>query len=400
MHYATLENFYYPKNIIYEYRPHTVLSLIDDNKNFIYKKEYVDQNNNNNEFPNDTKIKKIHNRRKNSHYNDYNKYIEENKYKVDIEYTNKNKEDIHIYNEKENFPYIKNKEELNNINKKNQKCDCRILCFKKNEQNHYNNFFNSKKYIPTLKANKKELKYFFDIIKNMIKKNMNNNDNIYILVMNFLCKNFPSYIGLFAHLWFECKILLAEKLIIVEFFRQIKISSEIIYHFFNCGYDSFETLLSITPHDLINIQNFNNVTWIPGHSFRLKMIFSNIKDYFKIFIQQNDDYIKKIKNYIIQKRKKKTKLINKSKFIHHDNKNNKNHIIKLNLPVHKFLSMKTLHDINITNTKINDPLSSDVKYFKFKPHNMFQQKESIITNYQCFPQPLWKHINSFFNTTC
>ncbi|SOV79549.1 conserved Plasmodium protein, unknown function [Plasmodium sp. gorilla clade G3] len=386
--------------MIYEYRPHTILRVIEDNKNFIYKKELVEPKNNNNEIHNDTNIKKIFKNQNNSHYNDYHKYIEQNKYKVDKKYKNKNKEDIDIYNEKDNLEYIKNKKELNNINKKKEKYDCEILSFKKTEQNYYNNFFNSKKYIPTLKANKNELKYFFHIIKNMMKKNIHNNDNIYILLMNFLCKNFPSYIGLFAHLWFECKILLAEKLIIVEFFRQLKINSEIIYHFFNCGYDSFETLLSITPHDLINIQNFNNVTWIPGHSFRLKMIFSNIKDYFKIFIQQNDDYIKKIKNYIIQKRKKKTKYINNSKFIQHDNKKNKKDITYLNLPMNKYLSMQALHDVNITDTKIMDTLSSNVKHLKFKPHNLFQQKEPIITNYQCFAEPLWKNINNFFSTTC
>ncbi|SOV24011.1 conserved Plasmodium protein, unknown function [Plasmodium sp. DRC-Itaito] len=389
MHYATLQKFYYPKNLINEYRPQTVLRVVEDNKKFIYKKENVKEKNKKNEIHNETKIKKknIYKNQNNSHYN---KDVEENKYNADKEY--KYKSDLHIYNEKDNFEYI---------NKKKENCNCEIICLKKNEQNYYNHFFNSKKYIPTLKANKNELKYFFHIIKNMMKKNIHNNDNIYILLMNFLCKNFPSYIGLFAHLWFECKILLAEKLIIVEFFRQLKINSEIIYHFFNSGYDSFETLLSITPHDLIKIQNFNNVIWIPGHSFRLKMIFSNIKNYFKIFIQQNDDYIQKIKNYIIQKRNKKTKHIKNSKYIQHYNKNNKKDINHLNLPpIHKYLSMQQLHDINIMHTKKMDLLSSNVKHLKFKPQNIFEQNESLITNYHCFAEPLLKTINSFFSTTC
>ncbi|ANQ11188.1 Uncharacterized protein PCOAH_00051950 [Plasmodium coatneyi] len=172
----------------------------------------------------------------------------------------------------------------------------------RDEREKYNELFEAKMYLPPLRASKRELNFFFKILSNAMEKN--NKSNIYISLMNILCKNFPSYIGLFAHLWFQCKVLLAEKLILIEFFRQLKINSEIINHFFNYGYDSFETILSITPQDLKNIQEFNKVTWLPGHTFRLKMIFSQIEKYFKLFIQQNDDYVQKIKKFILNKRKK------------------------------------------------------------------------------------------------
>ncbi|KJP87607.1 hypothetical protein AK88_02775 [Plasmodium fragile] len=172
----------------------------------------------------------------------------------------------------------------------------------RDEREKYNEFFEAKIYLPPLRASKRELNFFFKILSNAIEKN--NTSNIYISLMNILCKNFPSYIGLFAHLWFQCKVLLAEKLILIEFFRQLKINSEIINHFFNYGCDAFETILSITPQELTNIQEFNKVTWLPGHTFRLKMIFSQVDKYFNLFMQQNDDYVQKIKKFILSKRKK------------------------------------------------------------------------------------------------
>ncbi|EDL44274.1 hypothetical protein PVIIG_01529 [Plasmodium vivax India VII] len=172
----------------------------------------------------------------------------------------------------------------------------------RDEREKYNEFFEAKMYLPPLRASKRELNFFFKILSNAMEKN--NKSNIYISLMDILCKNFPSYIGLFAHLWFQCKVLLAEKLILIEFFRQLKINSEIINHFFNYGYDSFETILSITPQDLANVQEFNKVTWLPGHTFRLKMIFSQIEKYFNLFIQQNDDYVQKIKKFILSKRRR------------------------------------------------------------------------------------------------
>lgn len=84
----------------------------------------------------------------------------------------------------------------------------------------------------------------------------------------------------------------------------------------------------------------------------------------------------------------------------HYNNNNKKDSTNLKLPIHTFLSMQALHDMHINKTNINDPLSSNVKYLKFKPHDLVHQNQSIITDYQCFPHPLWKTINSFFNTTC
>lgn len=173
------------------------------------------------------------------------------------------------------------------------------------KRKNYEDSFNSKIYVRSLKANKKELDYFFEILFNhLIAKKT---ENVYVEMINYLCTNFASYIGIFAKMWNECKVLLCERIILMEFFKQLKINVEILNHFFNCGYDSMETLLTITPLDLVAIQKHNNVTWLPGHAYRLRMVFSKIKDYVDLFFEKNADYIKKIRTVVL-KHRKKTKL--------------------------------------------------------------------------------------------
>lgn len=186
---------------------------------------------------------------------------------------------------------------------KNEKKDekrNKIKCI--NIKRKYEDLFNSKQYIPHLKASKEDLECFFKLVLNHLETQQT--ENIYIEIMNFLCANFTPYIGIFGVLWNECKVLLCEKLILIEFFKQLKINIEILNHFFNCGYDSVETFLTITPMNLIEIQKTNNVFWLPGHAFRLKMIFSKIKDYMDIFFEKNADYIKNMKKVILKHRRK------------------------------------------------------------------------------------------------
>ncbi|CRG97103.1 conserved Plasmodium protein, unknown function [Plasmodium gallinaceum] len=296
------------------------------------------------------------------------------------------KEDDNFYarkkknNEKSNILRKHNKSEKHEKifcgNLKDIKIDCDNF---KNEKDNYNNFFDSKIYLPELRASKEELKYFFKIICIMLEKNKK--ENIYVNLMNFLCKNFSIYIGLFANLWFQCKILLAEKLILIEFFKQLKINSEIINHFFNYGYDSFETILSITPQDLIKIQKFNNVTWIPGHAFRIKIIFSKINDYFKCFYEKNEDYIKEMKKFILHNRRK-TKLTNQL-ILTQEKKNKrdktdispctptKKNVIKNYEP---YISLKLKNENSIHNNQLyrNIPL---LKYYQYCPYYKFHKNK-------------------------
>lgn len=171
-----------------------------------------------------------------------------------------------------------------------------------NKRKQYEDLFDSKKYLPTLKASKEELHFFIEVLRNHLEKS--NAQNIYVEMMNFLCSNFASYIGTFATVWNECKVLLCEKILLIEFFKQLKINMEILNHFFNSGYDSVETFLTITHVNLVEIQMINKVIWLPGHAFRLKQIFSKIKEYMDLFFQKNADYIEKLRKVIIKHRKK------------------------------------------------------------------------------------------------
>lgn len=272
----------------------------------------------------------------------------------------------------------------------------------RDEREKYNEFFEAKMYLPPLRASKRELKFFFKILSKEMRKY--NKSNIYITLMNILCRNFPSYIGLFAHLWFQCKVLLAEKLILIEFFRQLKINSEIIDHFFNYGYDSFETILSMTPHELTKIQEFNKVTWLPGHTFRLKMIFSQIEKYFNLFIQQNDDYVQKIKKFILRKRKKTEMTVQLSlerqqndrgecgMYRPHVGNNNTN----LQLP------LEGSQDDNIITYQPYVSLNWRNKNYSYNstPDNLLYTNRTILKNYSCSPYPVLRTLQDFFSLRC
>ncbi|GAW83840.1 hypothetical protein, conserved [Plasmodium gonderi] len=261
------------------------------------------------------------------------------------------------------------------------------------EKETYNEFFESKLYIPSLRANKRELDFFFKILKKAMEKN--SKYNIYINLMNILCKNFPSYIGLFAKLWFQCKVLLAEKLILIEFFRQLKINSEIINHFFNYGYDSFETILSITPEDLIKIQKFNNVTWVPGHAFKLKIIFSQIEEYFKLFIRQNDDYVRKIKKIILNKRKKTELTVQLSL------EQQKNSVEERENIYYTF-SPQTLKNFNTIVYQPHMSLNMRGKNLLYNPlpDKSLYYNKTYVKNYQHPPYSLLRYVHNFFSLHC
>ncbi|KAF4736776.1 hypothetical protein FOZ63_018324, partial [Perkinsus olseni] len=69
-----------------------------------------------------------------------------------------------------------------------------------------------------------------------------------------------------------------EKIDVVNFFRVNKMSAQIAAHFINAGYDTVETLESLTPGDLQDIETFNDAKWLPGHKVRLVQLFSDIQD--------------------------------------------------------------------------------------------------------------------------
>jgi len=95
-------------------------------------------------------------------------------------------------------------------------------------------------------------------------------------IVNFLCKHYPEHLHGFASIWQMDPDLENERLEVVNFFKSHKISTAVAAHFTNAGYDTLDTLTTLSPDSLVDVEAFNNVKWLPGHKVRLQQIFSEI----------------------------------------------------------------------------------------------------------------------------
>lgn len=95
-------------------------------------------------------------------------------------------------------------------------------------------------------------------------------------IVDFLCKHYPEHLHGFASIWQMDPDLEGERHEVVNFFKSHKISTAIAAHFTNAGYDTLDTLTTLQPDSLVDVEAFNNVKWLPGHKVRLQQIFSEI----------------------------------------------------------------------------------------------------------------------------
>jgi len=95
-------------------------------------------------------------------------------------------------------------------------------------------------------------------------------------IVNFLCKHYPEHLHGFASIWQADPDLERERHEVVNFFKSHKIGTAVAAHFTNAGYDTLDTLTTITPDSLVDVESFNNVKWLPGHKVRLQQIFAEI----------------------------------------------------------------------------------------------------------------------------
>jgi len=95
-------------------------------------------------------------------------------------------------------------------------------------------------------------------------------------IVNFLCKHYPEHLHGFASIWNMDPDLERERHEVVNFFKSHKISTAVSAHFTNAGYDTLDTLTTLSPDQLVDVEAFNNVKWLPGHKVRLQQIFSEI----------------------------------------------------------------------------------------------------------------------------
>lgn len=105
-------------------------------------------------------------------------------------------------------------------------------------------------------------------------------------IVDFLCKHYPEHLHGFASIWQMDPDLERERHEVVNFFKAHKISTAVAAHFTNAGYDTLDTLTTLSPDSLVDIEAFNNVKWLPGHKVRLQQIFAEISARVRAYRQQ------------------------------------------------------------------------------------------------------------------
>jgi len=112
--------------------------------------------------------------------------------------------------------------------------------------------------------------------------------NVIFFIVDFICKNYPEHLSGFASIWNGDPDLERDRLQVVEFFRFQKLPSEIAVHFTNAGFDTLETLCTLTAESLDDIERFHQTRWLPGHKVRLQQTFSDIAGRVRAFRQERE----------------------------------------------------------------------------------------------------------------
>ncbi|GAW81452.1 stripes inner membrane complex protein [Plasmodium gonderi] len=123
--------------------------------------------------------------------------------------------------------------------------------------------------------------------------------NVIHFIVDFLCKHYPQHLHGFEAIWNGDPDLEQERILVVEFFKQQKIPVEISVHFVNAGFDTIETLCTLSTNALDDVEKFNNTRWLPGHKVRLQQTFNDITNRVRIFKEQRDALIKSLKHRFI-----------------------------------------------------------------------------------------------------
>jgi len=106
-------------------------------------------------------------------------------------------------------------------------------------------------------------------------------------MVDFLCKHYPEHLHGFASIWQMDPDLESERHEVVNFFKAHKISTAVAAHFTNAGYDTLDTLTTLSADSLVDVEAFNNVKWLPGHKVRLQQIFSEIPARVRAYKEQH-----------------------------------------------------------------------------------------------------------------
>eukprot|EP00922_Rhytidocystis_sp_ex-Travisia-forbesii_P028968 GHVS01042441.1.p1 GENE.GHVS01042441.1~~GHVS01042441.1.p1 ORF type:complete len:295 (-),score=59.20 GHVS01042441.1:331-1215(-) len=119
--------------------------------------------------------------------------------------------------------------------------------------------------------------------------------NMIHFMVDFLCKHYPEHLQGFASVWNGDPDLEKERLLVVEFFKAQKLPTEIAAHFTNAGFDTLETLCTLTSESLDDIERFNQTRWLPGHKVRLQQTFSDIAGRVRVFREDREALIRAVR---------------------------------------------------------------------------------------------------------
>eukprot|EP00918_Siedleckia_nematoides_P029983 GHVU01064644.1.p1 GENE.GHVU01064644.1~~GHVU01064644.1.p1 ORF type:complete len:247 (+),score=28.76 GHVU01064644.1:334-1074(+) len=112
--------------------------------------------------------------------------------------------------------------------------------------------------------------------------------NTVFFVVDFLCKHYPDHLQGFASIWNTDAELDKDRTLVIEFFKFQKIPNSVAVHFTNAGFDTLESLCTLTRESIDDIESFNKTKWLPGHQIRLKQMFSDIAGRIRAFRQERE----------------------------------------------------------------------------------------------------------------
>ncbi|CRG97879.1 stripes inner membrane complex protein, putative [Plasmodium gallinaceum] len=119
--------------------------------------------------------------------------------------------------------------------------------------------------------------------------------NVIHFIVDFLCKHYPEHLHGFESIWNGDPDLEQDRLLVVEFFKYQKLPVEISVHFINAGFDTVETLCTLSANSLDDVEKFSNTRWLPGHKVRLQQTFNDITNRVRRFKEERDSLIKSLR---------------------------------------------------------------------------------------------------------
>mmetsp|Transcript_410 Transcript_410/g.646 ORF Transcript_410/g.646 Transcript_410/m.646 type:complete len:215 (+) Transcript_410:30-674(+) len=111
-------------------------------------------------------------------------------------------------------------------------------------------------------------------------------NNVINYCVDFLCQHYPEHLHGFAEVWKADPEFERERQLVLDFFKAHKISSDVANHFINAGYDTLDSLTTLTVDSLVDIEAFSEAKWLPGHKIRLQQVFQDITSRVRAFQQQ------------------------------------------------------------------------------------------------------------------